>query len=217
MPAISSTARSGYRRFLRGWLEDPFAVGALAPSGRALAKLLTRELKSGDRVIELGPGTGTVTREILARGIEARDLVLIERGQRFAERLKRDFPGAAVMCGDATRRQQDLSDEQGGFDHVVSGLPLVLFSREQKAGMLSECFRLLNDSGALYQFTYGGRCPIDRRELERHGLVGRCVGFVALNMPPAFVYRIARASASDALPITETTEIAKMTEMSESV
>ncbi len=51
---------------------------------------------------------------------------------------------------------------------------------------------MLKPNGALYQFTYGGRCPLDRRQLEQAGLRARCLGFIALNMPPAFVYRIAR-------------------------
>ena len=186
----------GYRRFLLSWLDDPLAVGAVAPSGRPLARMLTQELSKGDRVIELGPGTGTVTREILARGVAEEDLILIERCPSFARSLEHDFPRARVLKGDATARQPTLSPYHGAIDYVISGLPLVLFSREQKHRLLAQTFRLLGPSGALIQFTYGGRCPLDRRQLRRHGLEARCVGFIALNMPPAFVYRIARAGSA---------------------
>jgi phospholipid N-methyltransferase len=196
MTVAQSSVRNGYRRFLRSWLDDPFAVGAVAPSGRSLAKLMTRELGPGDRVIELGPGTGTVTRAILGRGVRPEDLVLIERGRRFADRLCRDFPDVTVLKGDATVAQEALAGCHGTFDYVISGLPLVLFSREQKSRVLQQSLSYLNDSGAMLQFTYGGRCPVDRRELERHGLTRRCVGFIALNVPPAFVYRIARVRAT---------------------
>lgn len=181
-----------YARFLRSWLDDPFAVGAVAPSGRPLARMLTRELSPGSRVVELGPGTGTVTREIVARGVAAKDLVLIERCPGFADLLEHHYPGTSVVRGDATLPQDSLAARAGQFDAIVSGLPLVLFSREQKMSLLGECFRLLAERGALYQFTYGGRCPVDRRVLARHGLTARCIGFIALNMPPAFVYRITR-------------------------
>jgi len=181
-----------YGRFLRSWLDDPFAVGAVAPSGRPLAKLMARDIEPGARVVELGPGTGTVTREIMQRGVAERDLYLVERCPGFAELLERRYPGATVVHGDATVPQDALASCRGSIDCIVSGLPLVLFSRPQKAQLLGECFSLLRETGALYQFTYGGRCPLDRRELERQGLAARCVGFIALNMPPAFVYRIAR-------------------------
>jgi phospholipid N-methyltransferase len=187
--------RGAYRRFLRSWLNDPFAIGAVAPSGRPLAKLMTREIGAGSRVIELGPGTGTVTREILARGVAERDLVLLEQCPEFSDLLERNYPDTTIIRGDATLPQDALDSQRGSIDFVVSGLPLVLFSREQKARLLQASFEWLRDSGAFYQFTYGGRCPVDRRLLETTGLTARCIGFIALNMPPAFVYRIARVGA----------------------
>ena len=185
-----------YGRFLRSWLNDPLAVGALAPSGRPLARCIAREVAPGNRVVELGPGTGIVTREILARGVLPRDLVLVERCEGFAEHLEREHPAVTVLRGDATKPQEALAPLRGTIDLVVSGLPLVLFSREQKSRLLDECFGLLRERGALIQFTYGGRCPVGRRHLESLGLVARCIGFIALNMPPAFIYRIARAGAT---------------------
>lgn len=185
-------ARGFYRRFLLSWLDNPLSVGAVAPSGRPLGRMMTRELEPGHRVLEYGPGTGTLTREILARGVAREDLFLVESCPGFAGLLERRFPGATVLCADATVRQEDLVPFRGSFDFVISSLPLVLFSREQKFRLLREAFRLLAPEGAMFQFTYGGRCPVDRRYLERLDLEARCIGFIALNMPPAFVYRIAR-------------------------
>jgi phosphatidylethanolamine/phosphatidyl-N-methylethanolamine N-methyltransferase len=182
-----------YRRFLLSWLDAPFAVGAVAPSSRSLARMMTREIRAGSRVVELGPGTGSFTREILRHGVAERDLFLLERCPRFAARLERDFPGATVLCADATRPQEALASLRGSFDFVISGLPLVLFSRQQKARLLDECFGLLDEAGALYQFTYGGRCPLGRRLRGQHGVTARRIGFVALNLPPACVFRIERA------------------------
>jgi phosphatidylethanolamine/phosphatidyl-N-methylethanolamine N-methyltransferase len=184
-----------YRRFIRSWLDDPFAVGALAPSGRPLAKMMTREVGPDSRVLELGPGTGTLTREILARGVVESNLTVIERCSGFADLLEQRFPAATVLRGDATRPHEQLASKHGHIDVVISGLPLMLFSRDQKFRLLDECFQLLTEAGAFFQFTYGVRCPVDRRYFASRGLVARCVGFIALNMPPAFVYRISRAQA----------------------
>ena len=55
-----SSAASDSVHFFRTWLSDPLRVGAVAPSGEALAYEMTRELNEGP-VLELGPGTGVFT------------------------------------------------------------------------------------------------------------------------------------------------------------
>jgi len=77
---------------------------------------------------------------------------------------------------------------------VVSGLPLVLFSRPEKSDLLSQSFTMLKEDGAFYQFTYGGRCPVSRGQLDALGLEAKRVGVTLFNLPPAFVYRITRRS-----------------------
>ncbi|MFN3494862.1 MAG: phospholipid methyltransferase, partial [Hydrogenophaga sp.] len=74
--------------FLKTWIKQPIRTGAIAPSGNALAKLITSGIEAGaGPVIELGPGTGAFTRSILARGVAERDLVLVERSPDFARLL----------------------------------------------------------------------------------------------------------------------------------
>jgi hypothetical protein len=62
-------------RFFRSWIQDPLAIGAVAPSGRVLAKLMVRDLVPGARVVELGAGTGTLTQAILDRGVQPAAIV----------------------------------------------------------------------------------------------------------------------------------------------
>jgi phosphatidylethanolamine/phosphatidyl-N-methylethanolamine N-methyltransferase len=185
---------SGLALFVRSWVQDPRAVGAVAPSGRRLAALMTSAIAPDARVIELGPGTGSFTRAILARGIDPRRLGLIELSGTFAARLQRDLPDVTVVCGDATAQHPLLESFVSRTDIVVSGLPLVLFARQEKAGLLRRSFELLRPSGAFFQFTYGGRCPVSRRQLDEMGLEATRVGITVFNLPPAFVYRIARKS-----------------------
>lgn len=182
----------GLALFARGWVRNPTAVGAVAPSGRRLARLMTRDLAPDSRVVELGPGTGPFTQSILERGVKAGNLALVERGASFVTMLQRKFPGVTVVCGDATHRHSALEPFAGRTDFIVSGLPLVLFSTADKRALLRCCFELLHDRGAVYQFTYGGRCPLGRGLLGDLGLEAKRVGVTIFNVPPAFVYRISR-------------------------
>lgn len=190
--SLQSSYPAQFGRFVLSWINDPRAVGAVAPSGRALGKLMVSEIRPGARVMELGPGTGTVTRAILDRGVAVRDLYLLERCPRFTPTLRREFSGATVIEGDATIRHDVLDEIRGSVDFVISGLPLVLFSSAQKRALLQRCFELLTPTGALYQFTYGIRCPLRRRLLAELGLRASRIGIAALNVPPAFVYRVDR-------------------------
>lgn len=88
--------------FLKSWVAKPLQVAAIAPSGRALTDLMTREIgPSIGPVIELGPGTGVFTRDLLGRGVAPHDLTLIEYGSAFTDLLGSRFPGARVIQMDA--------------------------------------------------------------------------------------------------------------------
>jgi phosphatidylethanolamine/phosphatidyl-N-methylethanolamine N-methyltransferase len=178
--------------FLRSWVRNPIRVGAVAPSSRLLAKRMVSGLESDATVVELGPGTGTFTRAILAAGVSSDRLHLIEQSDRFSVFLQQRFPGTQVVCGDALVMSDLLREQAGSVDLIVSGLPLLLFSDAQKARLLEGAFSLLGPGGRLHQFTYGGRCPVGRSLRSRLGLKATLIGVTPFNIPPAFVYRFER-------------------------
>ena len=180
------------RRFLGALVKEPLSVGALAPSGRRLAGHMVADIAPGSRVIELGAGTGALTRAILDRGVAARDLVVIERNEAFAGMLRKKFPAVAVITGNALALSRHAGALPGPADFVVSGLPLLLFSPGRKLRLLSQVFSVLTEDGAFHQFTYGGRCPVERAVLRRLGLDATLLRFTPINVPPAFVYRLQR-------------------------
>jgi len=179
-------------RFFLNWLQNPLTVGAVAPSGRELARLMTAGLAPGARVIELGAGTGTLTQAILERGVHPSDLHLIEQNEDFADMLRRRFPSCTVVTGDAERLARHLQGLRGSVDFVISGLPLLLFTAARKARVLQQALTMLGKGGCIHQFTYGGRCSVGRALLARYGLHASLLGVAALNIPPAFVYRLTR-------------------------
>ena len=76
---------------------------------------------------------------------------------------------------------------------MISGLPLLFFSPPQKRKLLTQAFELLGPSGVLHQFTYAGRCPVEREVRACLKLECSLLGIAPINLPPAFVYRLARA------------------------
>ena len=179
--------------FFRSLVSDPRSVGAVVPSGASLGRLMARGCGAGTRVVEVGAGTGALTRAILNAGVAEQDLCLVDSDERFVEMLRESFPGARTVHGDALSLGEHLEDLTGQVDYIISGLPLLFFSNARKRRLLAAAFALLGEGGAFHQFTYGGVCPVGRRTLDSLGLKASCLGVAALNMPPAFVYRFQHA------------------------
>lgn len=177
--------------FFQAWLRNPLRVAAVAPSGRALASLITSEISNDTGpVIEFGPGTGAFTRALIARGVRQEDLALVEFGSDFAAALQLQFPGARTLWMDASRlRTVDLFDGKPA-GAVVSGLPLLSMPLRSVVAILSGAFRKMKPDGAFYQFTYGPRCPVPARLLDHLGLEAERIGGTLANIPPAAVYRL---------------------------
>jgi phospholipid N-methyltransferase len=178
-----------FGHFFRGWIRNPLAIGAFAPSGKSLAKLMAKDVMRGDRVIELGAGTGTVTAALLDNGVLPTDLYVVERDPQFVKILKRRFPRCHVINADALELDPP-SDATGAFDFVISGLPLLCFSPDMRCRALRQMLRLLKPHGCIHQFTYAGRCPVDRDLRADLRIESVLLGIAPLNLPPGFVYRL---------------------------
>ena len=179
--------------FFTAWMAAPGRVGAIAPSGAALAELITRDITANTGpVLELGPGTGAFTYQLLKRGLRQQDLTLVEYGSDFMRLLQLRFPGARVLWMDAGRLASERLFEGAPVGAVVSGLPLLNMSPRKVISIVGGAFSYVRPGGAFYQFTYGMRCPVRRPILDRLGLRATLVDRAILNMPPAAVYRLTR-------------------------
>jgi phospholipid N-methyltransferase len=106
--------------------------------------------------------------------------------------LERRFPNCRIVAADALSLAEHFLGELGTFDFVISGLPLLLFSPDKRLQLLSQAFDLLGPEGVLHQFTYAGRCPVDRDLRSALQVASTLVGIAPFNLPPAFVYRLTR-------------------------
>ena len=72
-------------KFFKGWIDKPRAVGSIVPTSSVTARRMASiiDTKSGLPVLEVGPGTGVITRAILGRGVKPSDLYAVEYSARF--------------------------------------------------------------------------------------------------------------------------------------
>ncbi len=175
-------------------LKKPHQVVALAPSTRALAQEMVCGLNPlKGPVIELGAGTGRITKAILQQGIAPEAVHSIELNPVFCAKLARDHPGLNVhdiSAGDVGK----LPIRQA--QAVISGLPLLSMPADLQAEILFGSFRRLAPGGVFVQFTYGPRPPIREAIRDALGLDWSVSRKVWGNLPPARVYRFRKATGS---------------------
>ncbi len=179
--------------FFKSWIAAPLRVASVTPSSRSLARLMTLEIgPATGPVIELGPGTGVFTRALVERGVDEGELTLIEYGHEFVPMLKQRFPRARVLQLDAAKLEQAAIFEGRQVGAVVSGLPLLSMPQGKVEQIVEGAFSYIRPGGALYQFTYGPRCPVPRPVVDKLGLEVTRIGRTLRNIPPATVYRFGR-------------------------
>lgn len=198
MPSVEP---AGTALFLKRWLRRPFSTGAVVPSGRLLTEAMARTTRAAidgrpGHVVELGAGTGEVTKALLAAGVAADRLVLVERDAEFATFLRRHFTGPRIVEGDAQHLTR-LLGEQGiaPIAAVVSSLPLLSLPAEVVNGIVTGIFEALPRGAALVQFTYGPTPPVPRSLRERLRLEGAHGPRIWRNVPPAVVWTFRRPPA----------------------
>lgn len=176
--------------FRRRLLRNPKQVSAIAPSSAFLAKAMAEGLgPQTGRVVEFGPGTGQLTRGLLAAGIAPEALSLFELDADFVQHLRKAFPGVSVHHTGA-----DTADSviEPGVGAVVSGLPLLSMPPAVREAIVGAAFRILAPGAPYVQFTYGPRPPLPPESMEKLGLRVEAGRKVWLNVPPARVYRFYR-------------------------
>src|SRR6185295_1846033 len=111
--SCGATARSGpdsmfaeSRLLFKLWLKNPRKIGAVAVSSAELAGAMARQVPRGPGwVVELGGGTGSVTKALIKSGISREKLIVVERDPTLHKLLQERYPGVKVLLGDAGRLQ----------------------------------------------------------------------------------------------------------------
>ncbi|NKM27136.1 phospholipid N-methyltransferase PmtA [Rhizobium laguerreae] len=172
-------------RFFRGMMQGPKTVGSIVPTSSITAKRMASvvDIHSGLPVLELGPGTGAITKAILGRGVRPENLVAIEYSTDFHKHLQRTYPGVHFINGDAFDLQTTLGNFSGlTFDSVVSGIPLLNFPMTKRISLLESLLDRLPAGRPMVQISYGAISPIaanpDRYHIQHFD-------FVMRNIPPA--------------------------------
>ncbi|MER8952587.1 class I SAM-dependent methyltransferase [Mesorhizobium sp. M0833] len=178
-------------KFFKGWIDKPKAVGSIVPTSSVTARKMASIVnpKSGLPVLEVGPGTGVITRAILAQGIKPENLYAVEYSTDFVRHLRQLYPGVNVIEGDAFNLDATLGDKRDLiFDSVISGVPLLNFPVAQRIAYVESLLDRIPAGRPIVQLTYGPLSPIPP---GRGDYTVEHFHFVIRNIPPTqlWIYR----------------------------
>jgi phospholipid N-methyltransferase len=150
---------SDHSLFLGKFLRHGTAIASLAPSSPWLSRTTVRNIAwdSARVILELGAGTGPITRVLAEKAHPDCRLVILERDADFARLLRERFqdqPNCDVVEGDV-RDLPGILSERGisRADYVVSGLPVPSFPPDLQRDLFHGVKQFLAPGGSFNQIT----------------------------------------------------------------
>ena len=164
------------------------AIASFAPSSRFLSRKMLRGIDwmKARVVVELGAGTGPITKELIRAAGPNTKLIIVELDPDFCRVLREKFPGLDIVEGNACNLDKILAERGIKYaDHVISGLPLPSFSPGLRGSILSMSARVLGPEGEFRQIT---SMPWVYFKLYKSYFRDVSFKLVPLNLPPGGVY-----------------------------
>ena len=175
--------------FLSAFLKKPREIGSVIPSSRFLVKELLKsvDFKNAKCIVEYGPGTGCVTKEILKRARKDCKVLSFEINRKMYLHLRKSINDKRLIlindCAENVKSHvKRLKIKE--VDYIVSGLPFSNLPKRKKQSIIKETQSTLKNDGkfVLYQFF------TNFKEYLYNSFSKITTSFIPLNIPPCFVY-----------------------------
>lgn len=175
--------------FLSEYIRHPRTTGAIAPSSKYLARKMAEQIdyKKTKTIVELGPGTGVFTKEILKRKAPDTNLILIEINETFVKQLQTEFkhiPNFHIIHGSAENMKDYLNElNLTTIDVVISGLPFASMPTTVSKNILKKVSHCLDADGRFITFQYS----LIKKSFIQQYFPSIASKKVWGNLPPAYV------------------------------
>ena len=180
--------------FLQAFLKNPAKVGAIAPSSPELAQRMLDEIRPDDEnvVLELGVGTGAITKYLQDIVSDEESYLGIELDRDLVKLLKKNFPALKIVRGNACDAFSiHQKTNLGKIGYIICCLPFVSLPNEVGEMILSEVDKFMERGCTFrtFQYAHGYYFPsaIKLREhmRKRYGKAQKSP-LIVKNVPPAY-------------------------------
>lgn len=181
--------------FFRRWLKKPGQLGTLAPISCSFAEKASA-LLGDDRinekiVVEIGAGTGRLSRALLEQGVRPDHFYAVELDAELCDFLKNSLPqGSQAIQGDACHLSTVLPQEiVGKVDVVYSVIPLMYLPQEVRDEIYQAVQKVLKPDGVFYHVCYSPISPYaSNKAIRSERVISKWI-----NLPSGFVWTFQNA------------------------
>lgn len=137
--------------YMKNFIKDKYVSSVIPTSPFGVKKVCSKiDFKKSRVIVEYGAGTGVFTKYLLEHMRSDTRLIVIERNPNFVSILRKRFsdPRLSIFNGSAEKVFQTLEACNAlPADYVISGIPFIWLSEEQKDRILRDTYRVLKDGG----------------------------------------------------------------------
>ncbi len=163
--------------------------GTLIPSSRFLVKKILKKIDFSDAnvIVELGPGNGIITKEILKKVNPKATLICFEINTKFFEDLQKiDNNQLVVLNASAEHIKSELEKLNiTEVDLVISSLPMAILPKDLSKNITQNSYDILRENGRFVQYQYSTQFLKPLKKIFNKKVK---LKFEPLNIPPAFIY-----------------------------
>jgi phospholipid N-methyltransferase len=189
LPLLLTSCADENSVFLREFIKNPQAVGAIAPSSQELAQGMVDPIEEEDAyILELGAGMGSFTQKLVEKTSQDK-LFVVENNEIFFQELKKKFPEANLLMADAACLEQHLPEKaMGKIKYVVSGLPFRSLPSDVAQDILKSLKKVCAKDATFIQFTYLGEDPIPKEICKFFPVTPKLCKTINNNFPAADIW-----------------------------
>ena len=181
--------------FFRVLLRNPVGISAVAPSSQDLARAMVKglDLRADEGLIEIGPGTGALTRQINEVLPQPRDYLGIELEAKFVDLLQQQYPNFQFVNNSMVNAHQIHQEAQKPpVKVIISGLSVSTLPRTIQDQFIENLDQILTPGSMFRMFQYIHAYPLPssirfRNRMAEHFSSYHRSRLVLKNLPPAYV------------------------------
>lgn len=176
------------KEFFSEFLKQGKNIGSVTPSSKFLVKKMIEpiQFKNVKCIVELGPGTGIITVELLKNMPEDSILLAFEINTEFCDILNQIGDPRLKVISDSAEKLEEYLKKYNveKVDYVVSSLPLFMIPNEVVDKILEVTTKVMNPAGAFIQYQYS----LNAYKKLKTTFKNVDLTFTPMNIPPAFIF-----------------------------